>query len=248
MWDQIVDVYRSSRKERDIFWNVYVARPVAAVAVFLLAKTPITPNQVSFLGAFVFLGVAASLVATTSAWGMLLAAFFLQFSYVFDCADGQLARLTGKTSEVGAYLDFLIDEFKALLLVGAAGVRLWQTYGDERLLFVPLLGVCMVAVATSLTTFVRRPEYAGRQIKHGVHEEKPIPKTLIGKAVWLAERSAQWLVHYPSWFTYVALIGLIEGVDGNLIFLVAFLGVYALYIARTSLAVFLKLARPSFYS
>lgn len=245
---QIKAVYTASRKERDVFWNVYIARPIAACVVFFMAKTSITPNQVSFLGAFLFFGVAAALVLVLNPWGMLLAALALQASYIFDCADGQLARLTGKTSGVGAFLDFLIDEFKALILAAAAATRLWRTTQDEVWLIAATLGVMLVAIATSLTTFVRRPEYAGEEIKPGVHKEKPIPSTLIGKSIWLAERIAQWLIHYPSWFLYVALLDFIPGVDGSLLFFVAYMGVYALYVARTSLAVLIKLGRPSFYA
>ena len=45
---------------------------------------------------------------------------------MLDCVDGQLARLRGTSSPIGAHLDFLMDELKAFLLVAAAGVRLWR--------------------------------------------------------------------------------------------------------------------------
>jgi phosphatidylglycerophosphate synthase len=246
---EVARIYRESRKPRDIFWNVWVARPIAALLLYFLRRTPLTPNQVSFLGAFLFIGVALALVGVAGAPGMLLAALALQVSYWFDCADGQLARLKGMTSPVGMYLDFLIDEFKALLLVAACGVRLWRFDGREAWLIAGLIGVMMVAVATSLTTFVRRQEYSGQEIKPGVHQEKPIPGSLVGKLVWLAERGAQWLVHYPSWFHYVALAALVlpPWLDGAAVFFALFMGVYALYIARTGLAIFLKLASPNFY-
>lgn len=246
---EVAQIYRESRKTRDIFWNVYVARPIAALLLYFLRRTPLTPNQVSFIGAILFIGVALALVGVAGAPGMLLAALAIQVSYWFDCADGQLARLKHQTSPVGMYLDFLIDEFKALLLVAACAVRLWRFDGREAWLLVGVVGVMMVAVATSLTTFVRRPEYAGHEIKPGVHQENPIPKSLVGKLLWAAQRGAQWLVHYPSWFHYVALIALFSPpwLDGAAIFLALFLGVYALYIARTGLAITLKLAHPNFY-
>src|SRR5204863_2198561 len=42
------DIYRRTRKPNDILWNRFVARPLAAVLVVPLARTPITPNQVTF--------------------------------------------------------------------------------------------------------------------------------------------------------------------------------------------------------
>lgn len=254
---QIAEVYRTSRKDRDLVWNVYVARPLAAGLVWALARTPLTPNQVSFLGAFVFVGVAVALVASTSPWAVVVAALMIQFSYLFDCADGQLARLTGKTSSVGMYLDFLIDELKAALLVGACAVRLWLVYDQVWWLVVGIASVALASIATSLTTFIRRPEYAGKEIKPGVYVERAAPKSLVGKIVRLIETVAQLIIHYPSWFHFAALAGLIDlaalagfpgwRLDGALIFFAPFMGIYLLYASKTALAIFLRLASPRFY-
>ncbi|MBA2661262.1 MAG: CDP-alcohol phosphatidyltransferase family protein [Bradymonadaceae bacterium] len=245
---EVVEVYRSSRKQQDIFWNVYVARPLAAALVYFLRRTPITPNQVSFLGVFVFFGSVALLVGWRDPIAMVLAALVLQFSYLFDCADGQLARLKGMTSNVGAYLDFFMDEVKALLLVAACGARLWLQFDEPIWLLAGMLGVMLVAIGTSLTNFVRRPEYAGHEIKPGASAmKKAMPQSLVGRIVWVLERIAQWIVHYPSWFLYIALLDLVPGVNGALVFLFFYLGIYVAYVGRTSLGVFVRLAHPGFY-
>lgn len=241
-------VYRDSQKKEDIAWNTYVARPLAAVVVHVLRATPLTPNQVTFLGGFVFVLAAAALVAWPGPMGFLIAALIVQFSYLLDCADGQLARIKGMTSEVGAYLDFLIDEFKALLLVAAAAIRLWMIDGEVLWLFVAIASVIVVSVATSLTNFVRRPEYAGREIGPGESAKKrPVPASIIGKVVWLVEAVARYFVHYPSWILWAALAGFFVPVDTALLFLVPFMGVYLLYLGRTALSVLIKLGRPGFY-
>ena len=246
---EITRIYRDSRKEQDIFWNVYVARPLAAVLLYGLRRTALTPNQVTFLGAFAFLGVAAALMLMPGWTGMLVAAAALEFAYLLDCADGQLARLKAMTSEVGAYLDFLIDEVKALILVGAFGVRLWLAHDEIAWLLAGLAGMALVSIATSLTNFVRRPEYAGRDIKPGesARRKAGAPDGLVAKALWLVQGFASWLVHYPSWFVYLALLDGLDGFDGSAWFMYLFLGVYALYAAKTGLGVLLKLGRPGFY-
>ena len=120
MFAAVRDVYRRTRKPNDILWNRLVARPLAAVVVAPLARTSITPNQVTFATLIVFLGGAA-LMAFVPTWGALIGgAAIIEFSYVLDCADGQLARLKGTSSPVGAHLDFLMDELKAFALVAAA--------------------------------------------------------------------------------------------------------------------------------
>jgi len=51
---QIADVYRKTKKPRDILWNRFVARPLAAVLLIPLAKSRITPNQITFLSLATF--------------------------------------------------------------------------------------------------------------------------------------------------------------------------------------------------
>ena len=245
----IRQVYRDSCKDEDIAWNTYFARPLAAILVYLLRPTPITPNQVTLLGAAVFFGAAAAFVAVPGPMGCLVAAAVVQLSYLFDCADGQLARLKSMTSEVGAHLDFLIDEIKALLLVGALCVRMWWWEEQELWLVAGIAAIFLVAMATSMTTFVRRPEYAGTEIKPGESARKrSMPASLVGKVIWIVEAVARYFVHYPSWILWVALVGFFAPLDSAILFLVPFLGVYLLYLTRTCLAVIWKLGRPSFYS
>lgn len=244
----IRQVYRESRKKEDIFWNTYVARPLAAVLVHLLRPTPLTPNQVTFLGAFIFLFAAAAFIFIPGPLGFLVGALIVELSYLFDCADGQLARLKNMTSQIGGHLDFLMDEFKALLLVGALAVRLWMVDGQVMWLFIGLGALFLVSAATSLTNFIRRPEYAGQTIAPGESAKKrAIPKSLVGKVLWLVETVARYFVHYPSWIIWAAIGGFFLPLDTALLFLVPFLGVYFLYLGRTGLAVLLKLGRPGFY-
>ena len=91
-----------------------------------LARTGITPNQVTFATLLVFAAGAARAGAACRAGARWSAgAAIIELSYVLDCADGQLARLKGTSSPVGAHLDFLMDELKAFALVAAIAVRLW---------------------------------------------------------------------------------------------------------------------------
>ena len=251
---EVRDIYQRTRKDQDIFWNVWIARPLTAVLLLVLRRTPLTPNQVTFVGIAVFAVAAVILVATPGRWaGFLVFAAVLELSYLLDCADGQLARLKGMTSKVGAYLDFFVDEVKALLLVGAMALRLWSdnTYdaGDTWLL-VGLAGITLVAVATSLTTFIRRPEYAGVEQDPGkpVVDSAPSGFNPAKFVAWAVMRALRWIVHYPSWIVYVALLDGHPALDGAVVFLAAYLGAYALYVAKTSLSVLVRLGRPSFYS
>ena len=243
MFAAAVDIYRRTRKPNDILWNRFVARPLAAVIVVPLARTGITPNQVTFATLPVFLA-GAVVTAVLPSWGALIAgAAIIEFSYVLDCADGQLARLKGTSSPVGAHLDFLMDELKAFALVAAIAIRLWMPAHDARWLLEGLAGLVIVAAAISLTTFVRRPEYAaatGAAVSHGTGDygegfEQKAPARRSPLA--LVEAVGRFIVHYPSHIWLVALLNRID------IFLHAYLIMNAAYAARAFLGVTLSLGR-----
>src|SRR5579863_5627995 len=127
MWSEIVAIYRASKKKQDINWfTEHVARPPAAVVVYALRGTRVTPNQVTFASA-ALAAVACAMIATLPGWGWLVAAAAVfELSFVLDCADGQLARLRKLASPRGHLLDFLMDELKAMALFGCVSVRMWQ--------------------------------------------------------------------------------------------------------------------------
>ena len=89
--------------------NYYVYHPLAWQLARGLARTPLTPNTVSVMGAA--LVVAASFAYTQLAWPLSAAlGMALHMSWhVVDGADGDLARLTGRASPIGEMVDGLCD-------------------------------------------------------------------------------------------------------------------------------------------
>ena len=113
-----------------------------------------------------------ALALLPGAWGLVLGVLGVELAYILDCADGQLARLTGRTSPVGSELDFLMDELKAyLLVVGLTARWVLQDGGGTYALFVGLFSLAIIGGALSLTRFVRTPEYAEatgtKRVRHG---------------------------------------------------------------------------------
>ncbi len=126
-------VYTKTRKLPDLFWNLYVCRPVAAVLVDLLKDTRVTPNQITLAAVVVTAISAAMLIGWPGYAGLVAAVVVFELSYVLDCADGMLARWRGIQSTAGHLLDFLMDEIKAFVMLGAVAARLFhQRRGDRR--------------------------------------------------------------------------------------------------------------------
>src|SRR3954454_3547056 len=86
------EIYKATRKKHDLVFNVYLMRPIAAQLVALLSATRITPNQVTILALFIFVGAGAALIALPTWQGGVIGIAILEASYCLDCVDGMLAR------------------------------------------------------------------------------------------------------------------------------------------------------------
>jgi len=110
--------------------NRWLYHPLSWQLARLWARTPITPNQVSVLGAGAV--VAAGVCYAAPLWGgpawPLSAACGMALHlawHVIDGSDGDLARMTGKSSPRGEMIDetALIAALEAGSLRGAARRR-----------------------------------------------------------------------------------------------------------------------------
>jgi phosphatidylglycerophosphate synthase len=245
-WSEIVQIYRASKKKKDInFWTEWVCRPPAAVFVYVLRNTPITPNQVTFAATILALGSAALFITLPGWWGAIVAALVFELSFILDCVDGQLARIRKQASAIGHHLDFLMDEIKAFFILGAVTVRLYRfplAGIDPRVyLIVGLAAMACLGAGLSMTTFMRRAEYGAPPPTADGQPAEMKKRTGLGAIVSLVEHAARIVVHYPSYILIVALIP-----KGRLdIYLWAYAGVNALYAARAFLSIFWKLGRFS---
>jgi phosphatidylglycerophosphate synthase len=108
------------------------------------------------------LGLAASVTVVTlapraaagsvPAWAVgLLALVAWQIAYAFDCADGQLARVTGRTSSAGARLDVLCDVAAQIGLVAAlSAMAVAYRPGTPAWLVATFAGTWMVNLVASV--------------------------------------------------------------------------------------------------
>ena len=88
-----------------------VFRPLAHPLVLLLARLRVPPPLVVLAAG----GAGIAAAVELGRGSLLLAALLVQLKTLLDNADGQLARLTGRASAFGRYLDSEVD-----LLVNAA--------------------------------------------------------------------------------------------------------------------------------
>ena len=96
-----------------LFVNRRAGRFVAAAAY----RARMTPNQVTAISAaFTFGGIILLAVAVPAWWVGVVVWAALALGYIFDSADGQLARLQGSGSVAGEWLDHVVDSTKIVSL------------------------------------------------------------------------------------------------------------------------------------
>lgn len=123
-----VAVKRTSEIEEPT--NAYFIHPISRALVTVFASWGVSPNVVSLLG--LLFGIGAALAYSQyAAWTYVLIGFVMMIAWhVMDGADGQLARLTGKTSEIGRALDGLVDHGTFFLVYISLAIASADVYGN----------------------------------------------------------------------------------------------------------------------
>ncbi len=128
---------KSQKAVKDVYALVFF-RPISKKLSRFFVKTSITPNQVSVLsvtlgvisGVFLFFGYN------------YISAIFLYFSFVFDCVDGELARLREHFTKLGFWMEAVLDRIPDIFPFFAMG------YLTGKWLYVALSITCLFLIRT----------------------------------------------------------------------------------------------------
>lgn len=127
--------------------DVWVHRPLAYILARAAYPTPVTPNFITLVS--IALGIASSVFMwRTSPYHLQAAGLALFLSAVFDCADGQLARMRGTSSAFGRMLDGTADLIVSLATVAGGTYLVWQKFRDPWWLGALAFAGCLVTIVT----------------------------------------------------------------------------------------------------
>ena len=136
-----------------------IARYLTQPVIRLLARTPVTPNALTWFGFILVVGAAVLIVT-----GHLFAAgLVVLFAGFFDMLDGALARSTNQVSRLGAILDSTVDRLaEAVLLLGV----LYMYAREQSVTGVMLVGITLFV--SLLVSYIRaRAEGMGLECQVG---------------------------------------------------------------------------------
>lgn len=161
-WQWILAAYTPDKRRWDRIypWIGYVLRPTSFLLTAPLVGLGVTANQVTALTALLGL-TACGLLAWGTSHGLLWGGVCLTLLNLFDCVDGNLARLrSGDGPPVGKFYDQLVGYFFPLVYF-PLGLGLAPAYPD---------GAVGLVAAGGATTILRLVVIQVRREFHDVLE------------------------------------------------------------------------------
>ncbi len=129
-----------------------LARTYRSISVYitkLFLYTPITPNQITLLGALIYIGGSA-LFILGSPLMIIIGGLVVRAAILLDYVDGSVARYRGTSSPEGTFLDKLSDDIPQILLFIFLSFGMYQNL-PHMLVFA--IG-CVAVMSIVLKTFM----------------------------------------------------------------------------------------------
>lgn len=177
----------------------------------------LSPNAVTIFG--MLAGVLAGLFLATAeqSWHFLFGALALLASGVLDSADGQLARMTGTSSQLGLVLDGICDNvvFGAIYLGGA--YSLLNPFGIWAFALAVIAGACHSLQSATLDFYLReylfftsgKPGYwnpTRAELRHEISSAKGWDRVLLLlRFSWISQQQMicgprrEWRLEWRAW-------------------------------------------------
>jgi CDP-diacylglycerol---glycerol-3-phosphate 3-phosphatidyltransferase len=188
-------------------WLRKVSRGFVQPLASFLSRLGLSANAVTILGCLMNIGVAIILATGRLRLGGVL----LIAAAGIDGLDGSLARLNGRATRFGAFLDSVLDRIsESAIFLGLAWWYLGQPGLTEELL-------AYIAIAGSLlVSYVRaRAEGVGVPCKVGLFTRVERSILLIAALILGFTAPALWVLAVGTWLTTIHRIVAVYRVTGN---------------------------------
>jgi hypothetical protein len=184
----------------DPTYSTLVMRRISPLLTWLVVRfTPLSADAVT-IGAIASGIGAALLLLVHAAPAYAAAALVLQFAYLCDTADGEVARLRGTAGKRGTYLDLIGHNLQDRALWLVSGYLLLEWSGMAPAMIV----VVLVSIAFADPFGIQARSYALRTVDledavHGIHRPVQAPERLsLPSAAYYAYRRVAFLWNYPA--------------------------------------------------
>ncbi|MCB0195816.1 MAG: CDP-alcohol phosphatidyltransferase family protein [Anaerolineae bacterium] len=172
-----------------------------------ISTTGVSPNFITIIGFVLMVGVAFVLAQGYFLWGGIL----ITGVALFDAVDGTLARMMGRTSRFGAFLDSTLDRFsEAVIFLGLFIHYMGQNQQLELILiYATVVGSLMVSYARA------RAEGIGVPLKDGLFTRFERVFLLVVGLIFNQLTLILWLLAIFSNFTAIQRMYLVWRITGG---------------------------------
>lgn len=149
-----------------------INRPISGVLSRLLVRTSITPSQVS-VGTLGVGLLSAALAAVGGYLPLLASGLLFQLASILDGVDGEIARLTFRTSRRGEWIDTICDNLTYLAFLLGLTVGAYRSGLPDLYLWAGAVAVAAAFVGiTNITLYLVRAGDSGsaRAVRYGYRE------------------------------------------------------------------------------
>jgi phosphatidylglycerophosphate synthase len=155
---------RLAKSESDGVFCYHVQRRLSCHITRLCNSVGMHPNLAT--GIDLLFAVAAAV--TLYLHYFFVSVLFIQLFGLFSCVDGELARLSGRTSQLGDYYDTMVDRVAELLIVGSLFLGLRESRSIELvdgLLFAYLGAVFLITNSSEKFRSTFKRNYPKRKVE-----------------------------------------------------------------------------------
>ena len=136
----------ATKNKNDEWWSSFFASPLAIAVNYAVVDIKwITPNLIT-LFSFITAIISVLFILTGGEVSFIIAALFIQCSYVLDCMDGQMARYRKTTSITGNFFDKLTDQVQISIWFGSIGYTAYAQSQNVLPLVLALTGIALYSL------------------------------------------------------------------------------------------------------
>lgn len=163
----------------------------------------ITPNALTLTGLMINI-LTGYIIATGK---LLTGGIVLIIASIFDTFDGELARLTGKTSASGAFLDSISDRYSEFFILGGFGYY-FITIGNK----IGIYSTFFAIIGSIMTSYTRaRAEGVGIELKGGFFQRPERVLYLVITLLFFSKFSHYAMLLFAVLTVFTAIQRLITG-------------------------------------
>jgi phosphatidylglycerophosphate synthase len=112
------------KRQQDGFWTRFVLRPLSIPVTWLVLRLNLKANWVSYISALISIA-GGVLFSQQGFWLPLWGAILLNIFSIFDCVDGNVARVTGTAGPWGGWADAVMGFVAYTSVFISTGVYSW---------------------------------------------------------------------------------------------------------------------------